>query len=130
MREQVFQIEQQCIYQDIDGLDVAAFHLLGYNQNNELVAYCRLLPPGRPFDGCYSIGRVLTTIKARGKGYGRQLITEAIRIIQAEDEDIPIKIGAQVYLQKFYESLGFVIEGEVYDEDGIDHIHMLLIKNK
>jgi len=128
MREQVFQIEQNCIYQDIDGMDVSAFHLLGYDETNELVAYCRLLPPNIPFQGCYSIGRVLTIKKARGNGYGRQIMNEAIRILQEEDKKIPIMIGAQTYLQKFYESLGFVIEGESYDEDGIEHIRMLYQK--
>lgn len=72
MREQVFALEQNCLYQDIDGLDVAAFHVLGYDEQNELVAYCRLLPPGKPYEGYYSIGRS-TTKNGRGKGYGQLL---------------------------------------------------------
>lgn len=125
MREQVFAIEQNCLYQDIDGLDVAAFHLLGYNENNEMVAYCRLLPPGQPYEGHYSIGRVLTTSNGRGKGYGQQLMAEAMKILKEEDASIPVKIGAQFYLKKFYESFGFKQSGEIYDEDGIDHVHMI-----
>jgi len=129
MREQVFALEQNCVYQDIDGLDIAAFHLLGYNENNELVAYCRLLPPGKPYEGYYSIGRVLTTKNGRGKGYGQELMSEAMRILKEEDASIPVKIGAQYYLKKFYEGFGFVQAGEIYDEDGIDHIHMIYTNN-
>lgn len=129
MREQVFALEQNCVYQDIDGLDIAAFHLLGYNENNELVAYCRLLPPGKPYEGYYSIGRVLTTRSGRGKGYGQELMSEAMRILKEEDASIPVKIGAQYYLKKFYEGFGFVQTGEIYDEDGIDHIHMIYTNN-
>lgn len=126
MREHVFQLEQQCIYRDIDGLDVAAFHLLGYDDHKNLVAYCRLLPPGTPFEGHYSIGRVLTMPLARNKNYGRSIMQEAIRCLREEDASIPVKIGAQLYLEKFYESFGFSRIGSVYDEDGIDHIHMIL----
>lgn len=129
MREQVFQIEQNCVYQDIDGLDIAAFHVLGFTQENELVAYCRLLPPGKPFPGFYSIGRVLTTMKGRGKGYGKELMLKALKILKEEDPSIPIKIGAQVYLKEFYESLGFSACGEIYVEDGIQHLHMLYHQN-
>ena len=125
MREQVFALEQNCLYQDIDGLDVAAFHVLGYDEQNELVAYCRLLPPGKPYEGYYSIGRVLTTKNGRGKGYGQLLMAEAMKILKEEDSEMPIKIGAQYYLKKFYASFGFIQTGEIYDEDGIDHIHMI-----
>ena len=125
MRQQVFGIEQNCLYQDIDGLDIPAFHVLGYNPDNELVAYCRLLPPGKPYEGYYSIGRVLTTANGRGKGYGHELMTEAMKILHDEDPNIPVKIGAQYYLKKFYESFGFIQVGPIYDEDGIDHIHMI-----
>lgn len=130
MREQVFMLEQNCLYQDIDGLDVAAFHLMGYNPENELVAYCRLLPPGKPYDGHYSIGRVLTTKNGRGKGFGEQLMAEAMRLLKEEDPEIPVKIGAQFYLKKFYEGFGFKQIGDVYDEDGIDHIHMICPSSK
>ncbi len=126
MRQQVFGIEQNCLYQDLDGLDITAFHVFGYSLSNELVAYCRLLPPGKPYDGYYSIGRILTTLSGRGKGYGKELVHEALRILKDEDPGIPVKIGAQLYLKNFYESFGFVQTGEIYDEDGINHIHMIL----
>ena len=94
------------------------------NNDNELIAYARLVPPGLSFDEM-SIGRVVTSPKARGTGAGRQLMNIAIENCTDIFGEGSIKIGAQAYLSKFYTSLGFNEVGEIYDEDGIPHIDMI-----
>ena len=96
---------------------------MGY-VNNELVAYSRIVKPGVSYQEV-SIGRVVSSTKHRGLAYGRQLMSESIAQIEKQYGPVPIRIGAQQYLQKFYESFGFVKEGEAYLEDGIPHIIML-----
>lgn len=123
LREEVFQIEQNCIYKDVDDKDKKCYHLMLYNAN-ELVAYCRLVPPEISYDGFASIGRVVSKTKYRKEGYGRQLMTKAMEKIALVFPHFPIKISAQLYLQKFYESYGFVVIGEWYIEDQIQHIEM------
>ena len=123
LRQEVFIVEQNCPYLDADGKDLKSYHLMGY-VNNELVAYSRIVKPGVSYQEV-SIGRVVSSTKHRGLAYGRQLMSESIAQIEKQYGPVPIRIGAQQYLQKFYESFGFVKEGEAYLEDGIPHIIML-----
>lgn len=123
LRAEVFVVEQACAYLDPDNYDQQALHLLGVNEAG-LVAYTRLFAPGIKFDMA-SIGRVVSSPSARGKGFGRKLMEVSIAEVEARWGKIPIKIGAQLYLQKFYESLGFVQSSEMYLEDQIPHIEMI-----
>lgn len=122
LRSEIFVVEQQCVYLDPDGKDLYAQHLMLYHQK-ELMAYARIVPPGISFKEA-SIGRVVSSQKARGKGFGKILVKLAIDNCIRIYGNNPIKIGAQLYLKDFYASFGFVAEGDVYDEDGIDHIIM------
>lgn len=124
LRSEVFVVEQVCAFQDIDGHDQAALHLLGYTAVGELAAYARLLPPGVSYAQA-SIGRVVTSPRHRGLGLGRQLLQEALGQCAAQLGPQPIKIGAQQYLLAFYQGFGFVVEGAGYLEDGIPHVHMV-----
>ena len=124
LRSKVFVVEQQCIYLDMDDKDLHAWHVMGYI-NDELIATTRLLPKGISYPDYISIGRVVNSEKLRGTGIGFELMQQSIDHCKAIFGDQPIKIGAQLYLKKFYESLGFRQVSEVYDEDGIDHIKML-----
>jgi ElaA protein len=123
LRQRVFVVEQKCVYVDCDGHDQAALHLMGKN-GGAIVAYARLLPPKIAFAEA-SIGRVVVDPRARGGGTGRALMREAVRCTR-EAFGGPVRIGAQSYLVRFYEELGFVIAGESYVEDGIPHVEMLL----
>lgn len=123
LREEVFIIEQNCIYKDIDNYDKKSLHLLGYNDENILVAYARILPPNLKYKDA-SIGRVVTKLSNRNLGLGRKLMNEAINTIKTNHENSDITISAQYHLHAFYESLGFNRVGEIYDEDGIPHIEM------
>ena len=123
LRTEVFVIEQSCIFQDMDNKDQACYHLMGL-KNNMLAAYTRLVPPGISYTEP-SIGRVVTSPAARGRGLGKLLMEKSIGEIFNLYGETPIRLGAQLYLKKFYESLGFRQCGGVYDEDGIDHIEMI-----
>jgi ElaA protein len=123
LRSIVFVVEQNCVYPDMDNKDQGSFHLMGW-QEDQLVAYTRLLPPGLSYPYC-SIGRVVTSPAARGGGIGRELMERSIRQCEILFGKGAIKIGAQLYLQKFYSSLGFEQTSETYLEDGIEHIEML-----
>ena len=123
LRQEVFIVEQNCPYLDADGKDLKSHHLMGY-LGDELVVYSRLVKPGVSYDEV-SIGRVISATAHRSKAYGRQLMDASIKHIEALYGHVPIRIGAQQYLQKFYESFGFVREGDPYMEDGIPHIIML-----
>ena len=122
-RQEVFVVEQDCVYLDLDGLDAGAVHLLG-RVEGELAAYARILAPGVRFSEP-SIGRILTTSAHRGQGAGRGLVTKAIAVCEKMYLGYSIRISAQRYLEKFYSDLGFVCEGAPYEEDGIPHIEML-----
>ena len=124
LRIEVFVIEQNCPYQDCDGKDLQAYHCMAWD-DDQLVAYTRLLPPGVSYPNEASIGRVLTSAAARGHNLGKELMTRSINEIQTLFGKIPIKISAQLYLKLFYESFSFVQKGEVYQEDGIDHVAMI-----
>ena len=123
LRISVFIVEQNCIFQDADNNDQQAWHLMLY-ENGILVAYSRLFAPGIMYPQS-SIGRILTDSQFRNKNFGRLLLKESIGRIYSLFGTQDIQIGAQLYLKKFYESFGFRQFGEIYDEDGIDHIHMI-----
>ncbi|MGZ3837584.1 MAG: GNAT family N-acetyltransferase [Flavisolibacter sp.] len=123
LRNEVFVVEQNCVFQDADGRDPASFHLMGM-QDDQLLAYTRLLPPGLAYPEP-SIGRVVTSPKVRGSGAGKELMEQSLSAAYQLFGRQPIRIGAQLYLKKFYASFGFRQVSEVYDEDGIDHIYML-----
>jgi len=123
LRAEVFVVEQDCVYQDIDGKDQKAIHILGY-KNDELVAYTRIFKPGDYFEQS-SIGRVVVSPKNRGKAYG-QGIMQASNLYCKEQGYPSIKISAQCYLDKFYTDLGFITTGEKYLEDGIPHQAMVV----
>jgi ElaA protein len=122
LRSEVFVVEQDCVFQDMDNKDQYCYHLMGW-QNNELVAYTRIVPPGISYD-LPSIGRVVTSPKARNSGMGKLLMEKSIEELTRLYGQTSIRIGAQLYLKKFYSSFGFEQSGDVYDEDGIDHIEM------
>ena len=125
LRIAVFVVEQNCPYQDADGKDLRSRHVMGI-RNGELVAYSRIVLPGVSYKEV-SIGRVVTSPAARRTGAGKILMKKNMEFIQKEFGTVPVRIGAQLYLQKFYESFGFVREGEEYLEDGIPHIIMLYV---
>lgn len=125
LRTEVFVVEQNCPFQDQDGKkDFKAIHLLGKNIDNQLIAYTRILPVGLAYTEA-SIGRVVSSSKYRGQGIGKILMQKSIEILYESFGEIPIKIGAQYYLKKFYESFGFEQTSEIYLEDGIEHIEMV-----
>lgn len=124
LRSKVFVVEQNCVYQDLDYKDQEAIHLCGKDQNGILMAYCRIFPPGIYFEEC-CIGRVVTYPEARGSGFGKSLMKEAISYIEKHWPEEDIRISGQLYLKIFYESLGFHQVSEIYLEDGIPHIAML-----
>jgi len=122
LRSEVFVVEQNCVYQDIDGKDVKALHVLGIYEG-EIVAYSRIFAPGYYFDNA-SIGRVVISDKYRDRKWGHSLIQTAIAAISENYNTSNITISAQLYLKKFYETHGFVQDGEGYLEDDIPHIRM------
>lgn len=126
LRNDVFVVEQNCIYQDADGKDQHSWHLCGWNKN-ELVAYTRIIPQGISYTEA-SIGRVVTAASHRRTGIGSKLMKESIDRAFNRFSCTSIRIGAQVYLTSFYQSLGFVPCSNEYLEDGIPHIEMLLNK--
>ena len=125
LRSEVFVVEQNCVYLDADGKDEHALHLYGL-LDTTIVAYARLLPQGISYNNYCSIGRVVSNLKYRKHGFGKQLMQAAIQACNTHFQHIPIKIGAQQYLQHFYESFGFVVASDMYLEDGIPHITMVL----
>jgi ElaA protein len=119
-------VEQNCVYQDADDKDQLSLHFCGWD-NKRLVAYTRIIPPGIAYTEA-SIGRVVTSPAYRKTGAGRQLMQESIGRTFSQFNCTTIKIGAQLYLTKFYQSFGFVQNSEEYSEDGIPHIEMILHK--
>lgn len=122
LRQEVFVVEQHCPYLDLDNHDQESFHLCMYDEEG-LVAYTRILPPSQIYKEA-SIGRVITAERARRKGIGRAAMDESMRFT-AEKFGKPIRIMAQSYLLNFYESYGFVAEGEEFLEDGLPHWYMV-----
>ena len=122
LRSEVFVVEQNCVYQDIDGKDEKAIHVLGFF-NDEIVAYTRLFDKGYYFEEA-SIGRVVVSEKVRAKKWGHDLMKVSIATIEKEFKTSQITISAQEYLKKFYETHQFVQTSEMYLEDDIPHIQM------
>jgi len=130
LRSEVFVVEQNCVFLDMDNKDQLSHHLMGWRQNEEnqparLLGYSRIVPAGFSYVEC-SIGRIVTSPAARGNGIGRDLLQQSIQTLYDLHGKQVIRIGAQYYLKKFYESFGFEQASEIYLEDGIEHIHMLL----
>jgi ElaA protein len=128
VRQEVFTVEQNCAYQDADGFDQCARHLLQWHHSSgqrQLAAYLRVLPPASRFQEP-SIGRLLTVQPFRGKGLARIIMLEALARITALYPGMSIRISAQQYLEHFYNSLGFTTASGSYDEDGIPHREMLM----
>ena len=123
IRNEVFVVEQNCAYQDCDGKDVNSWHITGRDED-KLIAYSRILPPGLPYRDAASIGRVLTSQLARGQETGKQLMTYSLKNLYRLFGLVKVSIGAQLYLKRFYESFHFMQCGSVYLEDGIEHIPM------
>jgi ElaA protein len=124
-RQAVFSVEQACAFMDADGLDERAYHLAAWSPlQREPLAYARLLEPGAKYAEP-SIGRVITTAAARGRGLGRETMVRALRHAGEIWPDAAVRISAQSRLEAFYASLGFVIAGPRYLEDGIDHTEMV-----
>jgi len=126
LRQEVFVVEQNCPYLDADGKDQEAWHLMGFDDSGNLIAYTRLLPKGISYKKYASIGRVVTSPNARGKGAGQDIMKASIEWCSRLFPNEPVKISAQTYLLKFYENLGFEPVGKGYLEDDIPHIGMVL----
>ena len=124
LRETVFVVEQNCVYHDIDGLDTQCYHLFAMNEA-KIIAYARLVPEDFKFD-VPSIGRVICDETYRGKGLGQALMLKAIEATTDIFKCHEIKISAQIYLLRFYSNFGFKSISEPYDEDGIEHVDMIL----
>ncbi len=126
LRSDVFVVEQNCVYRDADDKDQSSYHLCGWD-DRQLAAYARILPPDLSYTEA-SIGRVLTNGAFRRKGSGKELMEKAIEHTLQQFEVNSIRIGAQLYLHKFYSDLGFTQTSDIYLEDGIEHIEMLYKK--
>lgn len=125
LRSLVFVVEQNCAYHDMDNKDQHCWHLMGWSEDGRLAAYTRLVPAGFSFTEV-SIGRVITAPFARGHNIGKELMRRSIDAIYNIWSKVPIRIGAQLYLKRFYESVGFQSVSKIFLEDGIEHIEMLL----
>lgn len=127
LRQQVFVVEQNCVYQDLDGLDDKAIHIFMKDQDqNRIIAYARIFPPGVVNDHKAVIGRVVVHEEFRNKGLGNRIMVESIEFCKRTYTGQDIKISAQTYLESFYTALGFVDTGVHYLEDGIPHMAMIL----
>jgi ElaA protein len=124
LRSDVFVVEQNCVFLDMDNKDQHCEHVMGWRDGN-LLGYSRIVPAGISYTES-SIGRIVTSPAARHAGIGRELLAKSIDILYTLYGKRDIRIGAQYYLLRFYESFGFVQKGEIYLEDGIQHIEMLL----
>lgn len=123
LRSEVFVVEQDCVYQDMDGKDQIALHILGF-KNKRLVAYTRIFKPKDYFKEA-SIGRVVVSANERKFGYGYNIMHASINAIKIQFKTSEIRISAQCYLGRFYNNLNFTAVGEAYLEDGIPHIAMI-----
>lgn len=124
LRQQVFVVEQACVFQDADGIDLQCWHGMGYLSGGRLGAYARIVPPGLVYPQP-SIGRVVTAPTLRGINAGHALMEQAMAQVMLLFPAHDIKIGAQAHLQRFYGRYGFEPIGDVYDEDGIAHVQMI-----
>ena len=124
LRCEVFVVEQQCAYQDIDGRDPRADHLLAWDSDGGLSGCLRVFGPDSA-DGCARIGRIVTSPIHRKAGLGRWLVRQALDFVTGRYGDVPVKISAQVYLERFYAEFSFARSSPDYLEDGIPHCDML-----
>lgn len=122
LRSEVFVVEQHCNFMDMDNKDQQCNHLLGTGSEG-LLAYSRIVPSGLSYE-FPSIGRIVVSGKGRNMGYGIELLNKSISTLEEIYGKTPIRIGAQLYLKKFYESFGFIMSGGIYLEDEIEHIEM------
>lgn len=125
LRSEVFVVEQDCVYQDLDGKDTKALHILGIKEG-KIVAYARCFAPGIYFEEA-AIGRVVVATEERKFGYGHDILKASVTAIKKRYDTEKIKLSAQTYLIRFYESHGFKTIGEGYLEDGIPHIAMTTV---
>jgi len=125
LRAEVFVVEQNCPYQDLDDKDQSALHLCGFDGEGRLAAYTRIFRKNVSYSDYASIGRVTTASFARGQGLGRPLMQESVRVLFEHYGEQDVKISAQAHLQKFYASVGYEPVGDIYDEDGIPHTAMI-----
>ncbi|MCB0371407.1 MAG: GNAT family N-acetyltransferase [Muricauda sp.] len=123
LRSEVFVVEQDCVYLDLDNKDQKALHVVGF-KNGNVVAYTRIFKPGDYFEHA-SIGRVVVAQDQRKYGFGKDIMKASISVVEERFPETPIEISAQSYLIKFYSELGFVPFGDEYLEDGIPHTRML-----
>jgi ElaA protein len=123
LRSEVFVVEQNCVFLEQDNKDQQCFHLSLF-QDNSLAGYARLVPPGVAYKEM-SIGRVITSPAHRGTGIGNTLMQVAVDLCHEKFGKGPIRIGAQLYAEKFYKRFGFEQSGDIYLEDGIEHIEMV-----
>lgn len=123
LRSEVFVVEQDCVYQDIDDKDQKALHVLGF-KGDKIVAYTRIFKPGDYFDEA-SIGRVVVAKNERQHKYGYDIMKASIEAVGDFFNETNIRISAQCYLEKFYNNIGFKAVGEEYLEDGIPHVNMI-----
>jgi len=130
LRSEVFVVEQNCVYQDIDEKDQKAIHLF-IEKNSEIIAYTRIFKKGDYYEENPSIGRVVVSKKERGKNLGKEIMKKSIYYVKENMDGKKIELSAQKYLDKFYKELQFYSEGEDYLEDGIPHQRMFydLIRN-
>ncbi|MGD1848099.1 MAG: GNAT family N-acetyltransferase [Salibacteraceae bacterium] len=124
LRSEVFVVEQDCVYQDLDGLDEAAYHCFAIDSNDQPVAYSRVLPAGLAYSEL-AIGRVVTSASVRGSGLGHELLQRTLQHCEHTWGHQAIKLSAQEHLQGYYQRWGFNTISEVYLEDGIPHVAML-----
>ena len=124
LRSRIFVVEQNCVFLDMDGADSVCEHLCGFDENNQLLAYLRLVPPGVK---CVepSLGRLVVAQDARRHGLARRAIELGLERLSERYPNQTIRIGGQRYMETFYSSMGFVATGEPYLEDGIPHVEML-----
>jgi ElaA protein len=128
LRSQVFVVEQNCVYQDLDDKDLQSLHVICYHKN-ELVAYARCCPTNLSYKDASSIGRVVINSSHRGKKIAYSLMNKCIAICRKNYKSQSIIISAQLYLKNFYEKCGFITISDMYVEDGIPHIKMQLKNN-
>ena len=125
LRSAVFVVEQNCVYQDLDGKDKEAIHIFT-ESNNEIISYTRIFKRGDYYKDNPSIGRVVVKKSERGKDLGKKIMIKSINYIKENSESEKIELSAQKYLDKFYKELGFYTKGGEYLEDGIPHQRMFL----
>ncbi|MBN4062152.1 MAG: GNAT family N-acetyltransferase [Flavobacteriales bacterium] len=128
LRTNVFVVEQNCPYQELDGKDKTAFHLMGFDENGLLLAYTRILPAGVYYKGP-SIGRIVVSHKMRRHGLGNEMMRQALEFAEKEFGKAALRISAQEHLQSYYQNWGFKTVSEPYLEDGIPHLEMVKVWN-